>query len=263
VEKHRRYLRWEKIRDFIVKQNDARGDAFGMDYYDQKAKDLVKKYTQHDKQFKEKGMCDESFVRYFLSFDNLIVDPTKFDIFMDMDKPLAHYFISSSHNTYLIGSQLTGRASTEMYRQVLLSGCRCIELDVVDSKRKNDEPEIKHRNTPVRSVPFLQVIVAIRQCAFKVSPYPLILSLENHCGPRTQAKMAQYLVDVFGDTLIRQPLKTHPIIENSPLPSPNDLKYKILIKNKKLHQNTNLNINNNYSGQTHFKKKSRTQFDRE
>ena len=56
--KHRRYLGWEKIRDFIVKQNDARGDAFGMNYYDQKAKDLVKKYTQHDHQFKEKGFDD-------------------------------------------------------------------------------------------------------------------------------------------------------------------------------------------------------------
>lgn len=53
--KHRRYLNWEKIRDFIVKQNDARGGAFGLDYYDKKAKDLVKKYTQHDKQFLHKG----------------------------------------------------------------------------------------------------------------------------------------------------------------------------------------------------------------
>jgi hypothetical protein len=49
------------------------------------------------------GMYDESFLRYLLSFDNLIVDPSKFDLFMDMDKPLAHYFISSSHNTYLTG----------------------------------------------------------------------------------------------------------------------------------------------------------------
>ncbi|CAF1016252.1 unnamed protein product [Rotaria sp. Silwood1] len=251
--KHRRYLSWEKVRDFIVKQNDARGDAFGMDYYDQKAKDLVKKYTQHDEHFIQKGMYDESFLRYLLSFDNLIVDPAKFDLFMDMDKPLAHYFISSSHNTYLTGSQLTGRASTEMYRQVLLTGCRCIELDVVDSEKKNDEPEIKHRNTPVRSVPFLQVIIAIRECAFKVSPYPLILSLENHCSARAQAKMAQYLVDIFGDSLITQPLKTHPIEDNCPLPSPNDLKYKILIKNKKLHESTNSRTTN-LSGQTSVQK---------
>ncbi|CAF0980766.1 unnamed protein product [Adineta steineri] len=251
--RHRRYLSWEKIRDFIVKQNDARGDAFGMDYYDQKAKDLVKKYTQHDKHFIQKGMLDESFLRYLLSFDNLIVDPSKFDLFMDMDKPLSHYFIASSHNTYLTGSQLTGRASTEMYRQVLLTGCRCIELDVVDSEKKTDEPEIKHRNTPVRSVPFIDVILAIRDCAFKVSPYPLILSLENHCSARVQAKMAQYLVDVFGDRLITQPLKTHPVEENCPLPSPSDLKYKILIKNKKLAQNPKSKVSN-ITGQTSIRK---------
>lgn len=68
-----------------------------------------------------------------------------------------------------------------MYRQVLLSGCRCIELDVVDSERGSDEPEIKHKNTPVRAVPFEQVIRAIKECAFKLTPYPLILSIENHC----------------------------------------------------------------------------------
>ena len=143
-------------------------------------------------------MSDESFLRYLLSFDNLIVDPTRFVLSMDMDKPLAHYFIASSHNTYLtgfirkkeaflgkicsyLGSQLTGRASIEMYRQVLLSGCRCIELDVVDSEKRTDEPEVKHKNTPVRSVLFKEVIVAIRDWAFKVSSFPLILSIENHC----------------------------------------------------------------------------------
>lgn len=69
-----------------------------------------------------------------------------------------------------------------MYRQVLLTGCRCIELDVVDSEKRNDEPEIKHRNTPVRPILFVDVIAAIRDSAFKTSPYPVILSLENHCG---------------------------------------------------------------------------------
>jgi hypothetical protein len=69
-----------------------------------------------------------------------------------------------------------------MYRQVLLTGCRCIELDVVDSERKNDEPEITHKNAFVKRVPFIDVIVAIKEYAFKVTQYPLILSIENHCG---------------------------------------------------------------------------------
>jgi phosphatidylinositol phospholipase C beta len=145
-------------------------------------------------------MSYESFSQYLLSSDNLIIDPSKLGLFMDMDKPLAHYFISSSHNTYLtglfsylfafllktmnsfLGSQWNGRASTEMYRQVLLTGCRCIELDVVDSERAKDEPEIKHIHVPVTPVLFIEVIVAIREYAFKVTPYPLTLSIENHCG---------------------------------------------------------------------------------
>jgi hypothetical protein len=80
-----------------------------------------------------------------------------------------------------LGSQIAGRSCVEMYRQVLLTGCRCIELDVLDSEKKVDEPEIRHKNTIVKPALFIDVIVAIRDCAFKVSPYPLILSFENYC----------------------------------------------------------------------------------
>lgn len=48
----------------------------------------------------------------------------------DLSLPLCNYYISSSHNTYLSGNQLYGTASTEAYKNVLLRGCRCLEIDV-------------------------------------------------------------------------------------------------------------------------------------
>ncbi len=36
----------------------------------------------------------------------------------DMDHPLSRYFIATSHNTYLVGHQLKGHSSVQLYREV-------------------------------------------------------------------------------------------------------------------------------------------------
>lgn len=46
--------------------------------------------------------------------------------------------------------------------------------------------------------------------------------------------MAKYCDEILGDLLLREPLPNFPLETNVPLPSPNDLKYKIVIKNKRL-----------------------------
>lgn len=60
-------------------------------------------------------MTLDGFMMYLLSPDGAALDPAHTCVFQDMDQPLAHYFISSSHNTYLTDSQIGGPSSTEAY----------------------------------------------------------------------------------------------------------------------------------------------------
>ncbi|KAF7641487.1 hypothetical protein LDENG_00280020, partial [Lucifuga dentata] len=84
-----------------------------------------------------------------------------------------------------------------------------------------------------------EVIEAIAECAFKTSPFPIILSFENHVdSPKQQAKMAEYCRLIFGDALLTEALEKYPLESGVPLPSPMDLMGKILVKNKKKHHKT-------------------------
>lgn len=75
---------------------------------------------------------------------------------------------------------------------------------------------------------------AINRSAFVASPYPVILSIENHCSLQQQARMAHIFITTFGEKLVNKFLFDTDYSEEQMLPSPNQLKNRILIKNKKL-----------------------------
>ncbi len=79
-----------------------------------------------------------SFLSYMTSSLANIAAPPKEQ---DLSWPLSNYFISSSHNTYLTGNQLYSESSTDSYKNVLLRGCRCIEIDVWDGDDSDSEGE--------------------------------------------------------------------------------------------------------------------------
>lgn len=65
-------------------------------------------------------MTQNGFTMYMLSQENDVVDPAHARVYQDMSCPLSHYFISSSHNTYLTKDQVTSASSTEPYIRYFL-----------------------------------------------------------------------------------------------------------------------------------------------
>uniref|UniRef100_A0A3B4ESN0 1-phosphatidylinositol 4,5-bisphosphate phosphodiesterase n=1 Tax=Pundamilia nyererei TaxID=303518 RepID=A0A3B4ESN0_9CICH len=239
--KSRPYLTVEQMTDFInSKQRDPRlNEILYPPLKPEQVQLLVDKYEPNALLAQKGQISAEGFTRYLNAEENSIIPPEKLDQSEDMTLPLSHYFINSSHNTYLTAGQLAGNSSVEMYKQVLLSGCRCIELDCWKGRTTEEEPVITHGFTMTTEISFKEVIEAIAECAFKTSPFPIILSFENHVdSPKQQAKMAEYCRSIFGDALLTEPLEKYLLESGVPLPSPMELMGKILVKNKKKHHKT-------------------------
>ncbi|XP_031435590.1 1-phosphatidylinositol 4,5-bisphosphate phosphodiesterase beta-4 isoform X2 [Clupea harengus] len=233
------YLNVDQLVCFLNEnQRDPRLNEILFPIYDFKRALQIAEQYEPDEKLKRKGlMSSDGFCRYLMSDENAPVYQDRLELYQDMDHPLAHYFISSSHNTYLTGRQFGGKSSVEIYRQVLLSGCRCVELDCWDGKGEDQEPIITHGKAMCTDILFKDAIQAIKETAFVTSEYPVILSFENHCSKPQQYKLARYCEDIFGDLLLREALEGFPASEmepGRPLPSPRDLRRKILIKNRRM-----------------------------
>ncbi|XP_009695537.1 PREDICTED: 1-phosphatidylinositol 4,5-bisphosphate phosphodiesterase eta-1, partial [Cariama cristata] len=191
--------------------------------------DIIQKFEVSEENKKQNVLGIEGFTNFMRSPACDVFNPLHCEVHQDMDQPLCNYFIASSHNTYLTGDQLLSQSRVEMYARVLQDGCRCIEVDCWDGP--DGEPVVHHGYTLTSKILFRDVAETINKYAFIKNEFPVILSIENHCSIQQQKKIAQYLKEIFGDKLDLSSVITG---DSRQLPSPQNLKGKILVKGKKL-----------------------------
>ncbi|KAJ9076336.1 hypothetical protein DSO57_1027244 [Entomophthora muscae] len=161
-------------------------------------KSLFHRYSQGN----PLGLSEKQFLFYLCSEDNSALVSVEDLPKHGINYPLNDYWINSSHNTYLTGDQIKSPSSTSMYKDALLKGCCCVELDCWDGPK--GEPIIYHGFT-----------------------FPLLFGSTGYDG--------NLLKTILGDSLVENRLED-PSIEpnNHRLPSPNQLLNKIIIKGKSL-----------------------------
>ncbi|KAG8135422.1 hypothetical protein E2320_008445 [Naja naja] len=181
----------------IQQLNDFLVNCQGEHYTYDEILSIIQKFEPSISMYQQGLMSFEGFTRFLMDKDNFAcMNNESQENIEDLQFPLSYYYIESSHNTYLTGHQLKGESSVELYSQ--------------------------------------EVVEAIDRNAFITSDMPVVISIENHCSLPQQRKMAEIFKNTFGDKLVTKFLFESDFSDDPLLPSPHQLRRKILLKNKKL-----------------------------
>lgn len=85
----------QEMESFLINEQS---DLFGND--DRAISQLICDFLKDpQREIHEPYLTSAEFMDYLFSKQNDLWNPTKNTVYQDMSKPLAHYWISSSHNT--------------------------------------------------------------------------------------------------------------------------------------------------------------------
>ncbi|KAF5891600.1 1-phosphatidylinositol 4,5-bisphosphate phosphodiesterase delta-4-like, partial [Clarias magur] len=116
---------------------------------------LIQRYEPSEAAKQREAMTIDGLLMFLGSSEGSVFNPDRLQLCHDMSQPLCHYFISSSHNTYLLEDQLRGHSSR---------GCRCVEVDCWDGQ--NGEPIVYHGHTLTSKILFKDVVTVLGNYAF-------------------------------------------------------------------------------------------------
>ncbi|XP_038706977.1 phosphoinositide phospholipase C 4-like [Tripterygium wilfordii] len=210
----------EQLRKFLV---EVQGSGSSIEEPERIVEQVLQK-RHHIAKFTRQTLTLDDFHHYLFSAD--LNPPIGDQIHQDMTAPLSHYFIYTGHNSYLTGNQLSSDCSDIPIIKALDRGVRVIELDLWPNSGE-DDVLVLHGRTLTTPVELIKCLKSIKEHAFSASSYPLIITLEDHLTPPLQTKVAKMLTETFGGMLFCP--KSNPLEE---FPSPEELKYRIIISTK-------------------------------
>jgi len=166
----------------------------------------------------------------------------------DMERPLSHYFVATSHDTFQNiptdkpGSSVWGKnglvsspeeAFAESFYTTLYRGARCLEVLVWDGPNQG-EPFVGSTEDSSKNIRFQECLNAIAYfLKEEPSAFPILLKIENHCSTKVQSVMAQQIRETLGRSKYlyepRQSLQNEEFV----MPSPAEARGKVVLMAKR------------------------------
>ncbi|KFK27411.1 hypothetical protein AALP_AA8G379300 [Arabis alpina] len=224
TDKEKQYMEPEELQWFLAEvQGQATYDAASQADTKRIVAEVLRRRHSIGTSLRRQALTVEDFAYYMFSSD--LNPPLTGQVHHKMGAPVSHYFIFTSHNSYLTGNQLSSNCSNLAIADALRQGVRVVELDLWPDG--NDDVCVTHGRTLTKAVKLGKCLESIKTHAFTTSKYPVIITLEDHLTTKLQSKVAKMITQTFGDMLYY-----HDSESCKEFPSPEELKEKILISTK-------------------------------